>query len=562
MSAKVKLLSCISIFMLMLGVLILGVLAVGQQTITLDGNINFNVADKSLWVKSISISKDNITEEPITDFMPGYINGDFELTIPDQINSYGTLALYIEIINTSESSYTVDASSKQENVSVSVTVENENNILPAGTISPEQITQDTEATATIKLIISSYEDGIINLDNITIVFTEVKNLNVYSSNTTYGSVSYSGINSIGNTITLTASVEPNGVFYGWRAESLDGEYMSGDLEYSYVVEQNSPTTIYGVFEGYTTSGDFSFKFNDPATGEASIDQYKGTSSEVVIPSVVNNNGTQYIVTTLVDDAFAANINIETVILPSSLKTLGSSFRYDGPFVGVDDCETGLFEDCSNLRYVNFEDLNNLTTIGDATFMNCTSLESVYLPNTLENIGGEVFNGCKSLTSVIFEKGCKLKTLTGTFANCTSLKEIEIPASVEEIVFRTIRHTDTSFIGTFKGCTNLVNVTFEEGSRLRVLNGAFSGCSSLETLTIPATVETISSYTTSGTFQNCTNLKTLYFLSIVPPTATSGIKAEFYNLPESTIIYVPKGTLSAYQEAAGWSDIADQIQEMP
>ena len=109
MSAKIKLLSCISLFILMLGVLILGVLASGTQTITLDGNINFNVADKSLWVKSVSISHDNNTEEPITDFLPGYINSNFTLKISDQINTYGAFSLHLGIINTTTSAYDVKA---------------------------------------------------------------------------------------------------------------------------------------------------------------------------------------------------------------------------------------------------------------------------------------------------------------------------------------------------------------------------------------------------------------------------------------------------------------------
>ena len=58
MSAKVKLMSVISLFILMLGVLILGVLAVGSQTIHLDGNVNFNVGDKSLYVKDVRLKED------------------------------------------------------------------------------------------------------------------------------------------------------------------------------------------------------------------------------------------------------------------------------------------------------------------------------------------------------------------------------------------------------------------------------------------------------------------------------------------------------------------------
>lgn len=55
MSLKIKLLSSISLFMLMIGILIIGVVCATPQTINLNGNVNFNIADKSLYVKDIRL---------------------------------------------------------------------------------------------------------------------------------------------------------------------------------------------------------------------------------------------------------------------------------------------------------------------------------------------------------------------------------------------------------------------------------------------------------------------------------------------------------------------------
>ena len=54
MSLKIKLISCISLFMLMIGVLIIGVFA-ATQTINLKGNVEFNVSDTTLYVKDIRL---------------------------------------------------------------------------------------------------------------------------------------------------------------------------------------------------------------------------------------------------------------------------------------------------------------------------------------------------------------------------------------------------------------------------------------------------------------------------------------------------------------------------
>ena len=80
MSLKVKLISCISLFMLMIGVLIIGVFAATQQQLTMKGSVSFVVPDKSLYVKEVRIKQDMVSEpESISSFMPGYINGEFNL---------------------------------------------------------------------------------------------------------------------------------------------------------------------------------------------------------------------------------------------------------------------------------------------------------------------------------------------------------------------------------------------------------------------------------------------------------------------------------------------------
>lgn len=385
-------------------------------------------------------------------------------------------------------------------------------------------------------------------------------LEVYSNNTSYGTASYSGDYGIGNTVTLIANVTSSGAFLGWRANSVDGEYVSGDPNYSFVVDANSPYIYYAIFEAATTiTSDFRFNFNQPAAGQAEIYEYTGTDSDLVIPSVVYNNGTSYTVTALIDDAFANNTYIETVTLPSTLTTLGSEFYYNPPFGPT--CETGLFEGCTNLRSVNFEDLTNLTSIGDCTFKDCTSLESVFLPNTLETMGSRIFINCSSLSKVTFENGFKVTSLKGTFINCTSLTQIEIPANVEELTYNNPYHTDMSpNYGTFGGCTSLSEVTFEEGSKLSMLFGTFSYCSNLETLTLPESLSSIGGYQLLPAFGGCSNLKSLYILASVPPSLTYS-EVNFVGISEDLIIYVPQGSLTAYQTATGWSDIADHIQEM-
>ena len=46
--------------------------------------------------------------------------------------------------------------------------------------------------------------------------------------------------------------------------------------------------------------------------------------------------------------------------------------------------------------------SSVTSIGYATFMDCTSLTSVIIPKSVTSIGSSAFHNCDSLTSVTFE----------------------------------------------------------------------------------------------------------------------------------------------------------------
>ena len=84
------------------------------------------------------------------------------------------------------------------------------------------------------------------------------------------------------------------------------------------------------------------------------------------------------------------------------------------------------------------------------FINCEMLTSVILPNTITRIGGykgdaNVFANCIALKSINLPVSLELIGV-GSFMNCTNLKELVIPESLTSI--RNI------YIKAFKGCSNL------------------------------------------------------------------------------------------------------------
>ena len=195
------------------------------------------------------------------------------------------------------------------------------------------------------------------------------------------------------------------------------------------------------------------------------------------------------ITALPTQAFYNSKNVENLILPNTLITIGEECFYQ-----------------SKLKTVVIP--ANVTTIGNSAFDQCASLTSIEIPASVETIGEAAFKGCSSLATVTFEKGSQLKTIGGdfyygAFSGCP-ITSIEIPASVETIGE-----------AAFRGCSSLATVTFEKGSQLKTIRGgyygssyygAFSNCSALTSIEIPASVETIE----AATFKGCSSLATVTF----------------------------------------------------
>ncbi len=165
---------------LVLPLVVVGIYAAELQYINLGGNITFNVDDKCLYVQDVRMQEDNYNSpyslKKQGKFMPGYINGEFEMNLGDLENAYSSFVLYFNIINTvddegNSSLYRVTASTTQTGIDVSVFVDTDNNLIPRGTISPSDIRSDTEATATVVLTVSSPSGAKVELDKITVVIT-------------------------------------------------------------------------------------------------------------------------------------------------------------------------------------------------------------------------------------------------------------------------------------------------------------------------------------------------------------------------------------------------------
>ena len=138
---------------------------------------------------------------------------------------------------------------------------------------------------------------------------------------------------------------------------------------------------------------------------------------------------------------------------------------------------------------------NLETIGENAFENCSSLETVKLPENLKTIGGEAFRGCTSLEEINLPDSLQEMQNSyygGAFSYCTNLKKVNIPKSLKkgDIAFR--------------GCSVLTEIEWEQGIT-KIPVGLFRGCTGLKSVTIPDTVTEIE----NNAFSECSNLQEVY-----------------------------------------------------
>ena len=83
-------------------------------------------------------------------------------------------------------------------------------------------------------------------------------------------------------------------------------------------------------------------------------------------------------------------------------TIPSTVTYNGTTYSVTSIGDYSFSNCSSLAAVTIP--NSVTSIGNRAFHNCSGLTSLTIPNSVTSIGREAFRGCRGLTDVTIGSG--------------------------------------------------------------------------------------------------------------------------------------------------------------
>ena len=179
-------------------------------------------------------------------------------------------------------------------------------------------------------------------------------------------------------------------------------------------------------------------------------------------------------------AFNSCTSLESITLPEGLETIGESAFYQS---GIKEIEIP----------------KSIKSIGSSAFAE-SYLSKISIPDEIEEIGMKAFSDCKFLETIDLEKCSKLEILDDyLFSNCSSLSSVSLPSNIKEISTSVFESTslesvtipssvETIGLYAFGWCENLKDVKIEGNTLRAIYRGAFEGCHL--NIEIPASVEFI------------------------------------------------------------------------
>ena len=239
--------------------------------------------------------------------------------------------------------------------------------------------------------------------------------------------------------------------------------------------------------------------------------------EIVIPKQVDYEHITFNVTSIGDKAFYDCDSISSVIIPEGIKSIGKM-----AFMG---CTPPSGSRYNGIKVINVP--NSVLTIGGqafAPFSMCTGLTSIYIPENVNIIGSfgattNPFLGCSSLSTIVVDNNNKTYD---SRKDCNAIIE-------------------TNSNTLISGCGN---TRIPEGITA-LGDDSFRWCENVTYMEMPKTINSIG----HSAFEGCKDLTIIKSYIEEPPEIG---KWTFKDCYETTILYVPYGTVEKYKQTAGWN----------
>jgi len=282
----------------------------------------------------------------------------------------------------------------------------------------------------------------------------------------------SGFFSSGNTLTVKADYIPSGEYGGKFTYYIDND------TYLYLKVTDANNRKAAVVGSGLQKADTSVRIPESAifqdieytVTEIAAGAFEGQTNLVYVSGMKN-------VTSIGDRAFYNCTSLKYV----SADAINRSGKNQLSVIGNE-----AFANCSSLSSVSS---NNVSAIGNNAFSRCESLESIFMQN-LSSLGTGAFEYCNYLSEINLD-GAPLKTIpSNAFSDCSRIQNIVLPETLEvigESAFNNCRYMETIYI---------------PDSVKRIEPYAFSYCRYMSTVMLPEKIEYIGDYA----FYGCDRMK--------------------------------------------------------
>ena len=212
--------------------------------------------------------------------------------------------------------------------------------------------------------------------------------------------------------------------------------------------------------------------------------------------------------TEIPDSTFRESDIVEVVLPSTITKIGD----------------GAFYNCTNLKRINLGD--NLNFVGESAFKGCVSLEELYLGHSFQTSYVSSFSGLSGLKKVILN--CNNVPGNETMQYSWYLLDTKTANGLEFVIGKDVEVSPYFNLFEHHGSVNEFNtvstVTFEDGCKVRELDGTFRGFYNLTSVVLPESVKKVG----KSTFEQCRSLESID-LSGVTELDTENLFANCHSL---------------------------------
>ncbi len=481
MTLKMKLTASISAFFLVVGLMLMGIFAVNQATVNMGGSINFTATDVYARVTG---KIENAQGEYADKELPT-IEFSAENGTPDQSEWSGLNLLFDDDATPIVITVTVENLARDRKLTASLT---DNTAINENLV--KDLKQDgvTYTSGTTKDLDASTGDGTSTTTYVVTFSIADRNkslpqmdfeldISLYDESETPEEPEYEILEGFtfddNGTLTAYTGSETEVVIPS-SYSIIEGEPVDKTLEFSsyedFEADAMANMSTFMSMTNFTVMVDGS-QYGPYDTFEQFMSEDVATAmvSATSIIFKYQENGDQYVkgndyqVTSIGGMAFIFNTNITKVTLPQNLTSIGdNTFQDCSGLTEVDfsDCTNlisigrNAFSICTGLAEVDLSNCTSLTSIESYTFSNCSELTSITLPSSLTSIESYAFKSCSKLTSIDLSQCTSLTSIgMSVFSSCTGLAEVDL-----------------------SNCTSLTSIE----------NYAFDGCNGLERIVFPNT----------------------------------------------------------------------------